>query len=67
MTIDDPPTQAVDEIKVVKGAARRRGNSRAGGGAERRTGGRVEPGPQELNLWGHPVDKLRFSPSAGSW
>jgi hypothetical protein len=26
------------------------------------TGGRVEPGPQELNLWGHPVDKLRFSP-----
>ena len=26
------------------------------------TGGRVEPGPQELNLWGHPVDKLRFAP-----
>ena len=25
------------------------------------TGGRVEPGPQELNLWGHPVDKLRYS------
>ena len=23
-------------------------------------GGRVEPGPQELNLWGHPVDKLRY-------
>jgi len=20
----------------------------------------IEPGPQELNLWGHPVEKLRF-------
>jgi hypothetical protein len=24
-------------------------------------GGSSEPGPQELNLWGHPVDKLRYS------
>ena len=23
--------------------------------------GTAEPGPQELNLWGHPVDKLRYS------
>jgi hypothetical protein len=29
------------------------------------TGGIVEPGPQELNLWGHPVDKLRFETT--SW
>ncbi len=27
----------------------------------RRRRGRVEPGPQELNLWGHPVDKLRYA------
>ena len=24
------------------------------------SGGTAEPGPQELNLWGHPVDKLRY-------
>ena len=23
-------------------------------------GGRHAPGPQEVNLWGHPVDKLRY-------
>ena len=23
-------------------------------------GGAVEPGPIERNLWGHPVDKLRY-------
>ncbi|BBX06485.1 acyl-CoA carboxylase subunit epsilon [Mycolicibacterium aichiense] len=25
------------------------------------SGGNAAPGPQELNLWGHPVDKLRYS------
>jgi hypothetical protein len=24
-------------------------------------GGPSEPGPQERNLWGHPVDKLRYA------
>jgi hypothetical protein len=24
-------------------------------------GGPSEPGPQEHNLWGHPVDKLRYA------
>jgi hypothetical protein len=24
-------------------------------------GGHHEPGPQELNPWGHPVDKLRYN------
>ncbi len=28
-------------------------------------GAPVTPGPQELNLWGHPVDKLRYPPC--SW
>jgi hypothetical protein len=23
--------------------------------------GRHAPGPQEVNLWGHPVDKLRYT------
>ena len=25
-------------------------------------GAPATPGPQELNLWGHPVDKLRYPP-----
>ncbi|WP_319431173.1 acyl-CoA carboxylase epsilon subunit [Mycobacterium sp. RTGN5] len=29
------------------------------------SGGAAAPGPQELNLWGHPVDKLRYGIS--SW
>jgi hypothetical protein len=28
-------------------------------------GGHAEPGPQEFNPWGHPVDKLRYDVS--SW
>jgi len=24
-------------------------------------GGHHAPGPQEINLWGHPVDKLRYT------
>lgn len=62
MTIDKPPTQAVDEIKVVKGEPTVAELAALVAVLSAATGGRVEPGPQELNLWGHPVDKLRFSP-----
>ena len=62
MTIDDPPTQAVDEIKVVKGAPTTEELAALVAVLSAASGGRVEPGPQELNLWGHPVDKLRLSP-----
>ena len=59
MTIDDPaPPQT--EIRIVKGepsdeeiAALVAVLTAAGGGSG-------EPGPQELNPWGHPVDKLRY-------
>lgn len=61
MTIDVPVDTSVPEIRVLKGqpsveelAALVTVLSTAGGG-------RVEPGPQELNVWGHPVDKLRYS------
>ncbi|UXA19280.1 acyl-CoA carboxylase subunit epsilon [Mycobacterium sp. SMC-4] len=61
MTIDDPPppephfqvlkgNPSVEEIAAlvaVLGCA---------GGA-----GPQEPGPQELNPWGHPIDKLRYA------
>jgi hypothetical protein len=59
MTIDDPP-QPAPHFQVIKGqptvedlAALVTVLASAGGGA-------AEPGPQELNPWGHPVDKLRY-------
>lgn len=65
MTIDASAETSVPELRVLKGqpsdedlAALITVLAGAGGGAE-------EPGPQELNLWGHPVDKLRYS--AVSW
>jgi len=62
LTIDDPATQAVEEIKVVKGAPTTEELAALVAVLSAASGGRVEPGPQELNLWGHPVDKLRLSP-----
>ncbi|MCF6385482.1 acyl-CoA carboxylase subunit epsilon [Mycobacterium sp. MBM] len=65
MTIDNP-APPVPELRVVKGepsdeelAALVAVLSSAGGT------GAGEPGPQELNLWGHPVDKLRYQ--SHSW
>ncbi|MGW0161741.1 acyl-CoA carboxylase epsilon subunit [Mycobacterium sp. NPDC003323] len=64
MTIDNP-APPVPEFRVVKGspsdeelAALVAVLSAAGGGPA------GEPGPQELNLWGHPVDKLRYQTHA---
>lgn len=61
MTIDDPVDTSAPVVRVVKGqptepelAALVTVLSAAGGG-------RGEPGPQELNTWGHPVDKLRYA------
>ncbi|WP_123025546.1 acyl-CoA carboxylase epsilon subunit [Mycolicibacterium stellerae] len=65
MTIDDPPSQAVDEINVVKGEPSTEEVAALVAVLSAATGGRVEAGPQELNLWGHPVDKLRYAPT--SW
>ncbi|ORB30642.1 acyl-CoA carboxylase subunit epsilon [Mycolicibacterium parafortuitum] len=60
MTIDDPPAPT-PHFQVLKGeptleelAALVTVLAGAGGGAP------GDPGPQELNLWGHPVDKLRY-------
>lgn len=60
MNIDAPPASA-PHLKVVKGqptdievAALIAVLAAAGGHS-------MEPAPQELNTWGHPVDKLRYS------
>ena len=59
LTIDNP-APPTPEIHVLKGApsdeelaalAAVLGGAAGGGGV---------PGPQELNPWGHPVDKLRY-------
>ena len=62
MTIDKPAKQPVEEIKVVKGEPTTEELAALVAVLSAAAGGRVEPGPQELNLWGHPVDKLRFAP-----
>jgi hypothetical protein len=60
LTIDVPVDPTVPEIRILKGNPSDEDLAvlvcvLAGGG------GTAEPGPQELNLWGHPVDKLRYS------
>ncbi|TPG34546.1 acyl-CoA carboxylase subunit epsilon [Mycolicibacterium hodleri] len=61
MTIDAPVDTSVPEIRILKGNPTDEELAAlvtvlAGG-----SGGAAEHGPQELNLWGHPVDKLRYS------
>ncbi len=58
LTLDEP-AHAAPEIRVLKGrptdaelAAVVTVLAAAGAGSP--------PGPQELNRWGHPVDKLRY-------
>ncbi|MET0699542.1 MAG: acyl-CoA carboxylase epsilon subunit [Mycobacterium sp.] len=65
LTIDVAVDPSPPEIKILKGsptddevAALVAVLSAAGGGSP-------EPGPQELNSWGHPVDKLRYG--IASW
>ena len=61
----DVPEHGATEIRVLKGqptdaelAAVVTVLAAAGGGSS-------DPGPQELNRWGHPVDKLRYN--FGNW
>ena len=60
LTIDEPATQAVQDIKIVKGEPTVEELAALVAVLGAAAGGPIEPGPQELNLWGHPVDKLRF-------
>jgi hypothetical protein len=62
LTIDEPARQAVEQIKIVKGEPTEEELAALVAVLSAASGGRVEPGPQELNLWGHPVDKLRYVP-----
>jgi len=61
LTIDEPADTSVPELRILKGNPSDEEIAAlvtvlAGAGGGRRT-----PGPQEVNLWGHPVDKLRYT------
>jgi hypothetical protein len=62
LTLDEPPTQAVQDVKIVKGDPTQEELAALIAVLGAAAGSPIEPGPQELNLWGHPVDKLRFAP-----
>jgi len=64
MTIDDPPS-VVPEVQIVKGQPTDEEIAALATVLAAASGGPRHPGPQELNMWGHPIDKLRYS--HGSW
>lgn len=55
----DAPENAPTEIRVLKGRPTPQ-ELAAVVTVLAAAGGAPAPGPQELNLWGHPVDKLRY-------
>jgi hypothetical protein len=63
LTIDEP-AHAAPEIRVLKGRPTDAELAAVVTVLAAATGGAGAPGPQELNLWGHPVDKLRYAVTA---
>lgn len=60
-TLDNPADTSVPEIKVLKGNPTDEEIAALVAVLAAASGGGTQPtGPQELNLWGHPVDKLRY-------
>ena len=64
MTIDDPPAPD-PHFQVLKGEPTVVEIAALVSVLAGASGNAGEPGPQELNPWGHPVDKLRYDIS--SW
>ena len=64
LTIDEPEHTA-PEIRVLKGEPTDEELAAVVAVLTGLRGAPGHPGPQELNLWGHPVDKLRYPPC--SW
>ena len=64
LTIDEPAHEA-PEVRVLKGAPTEDELAALVAVLAGLRGAPAQPGAQELNLWGHPVDKLRYDVS--SW
>ena len=60
LTIDEPAHEA-PEIRVVKGNPTDAELAAVVTVLAAASGGASAPGAQELNLWGHPVDRLRYA------
>lgn len=56
----DSPGHPAPEIRVLKGQPTDAELAAVVTVLAAAAGGTSAPGPQELNLWGHPVDKLRY-------
>ena len=56
----DSPGHPATEIRVLKGQPTDAELAAVVTVLAAAAGGTSAPGPQELNLWGHPVDKLRY-------
>lgn len=59
MTLDNPEP-GVPEIRIDRGNPTDEEIAALVTVLAGASGGRPDPGPQEINLWGHPVDKLRY-------
>jgi hypothetical protein len=60
LTIDTTEQPALPEIRVLRGKPTDAELAAVVTVLAGAAGGTSDPGPQELNLWGHPVDKLRY-------
>src|SRR5690606_20617023 len=60
LTIDNPPDTSTPEIQVLKGQPTDDELAALVAVISAAAGHTPDPGPQELNMWGHPVDKLRY-------
>ncbi len=60
LTIDEP-AHAAPEIRIVKGNPTDAEVAAVVTVLAAAAGNAPTPGPQELNLWGHPVDRLRYA------
>ncbi len=61
LTIDAPVEPFAPEIRILKGAPTDDEVAALVAVLSAAGGGTTEPGPQELNPWGRPVDLLRYS------